>query len=157
MLKKIKSRADIVSRQNSLTFEFIQRRILLNKKKNLHQRTSVTAQTFVSLSYKQGKIIHIYHNQNLTSIGVSDLSIYLRQSLQQDFGNVPLQLLKYTCRGSIFKREISQHFQGAPLILETESGNLCHEKRNAIIKLILFACKYTWSKEVSILLYGLLY
>ena len=150
MLEKIKSRSDIVSRQNSLTFEFIQRRILLNKKKYLHQRTSVTAPTFVSQDYP-----HI--PQPKSYLGVSDLSSYLRQSLQQDFGNIPLQLLKYTCRGSIFKREISQHFQGAPLILETESGNLCHEKRNAIIKLILFACKCTWSKEVSILLYGLLY
>ena len=46
--------------------------------------------------------------------------------------------MKYTCLGSIFKREISQHYWGAPLILETESGNLCHGKRNTIRKLTSF-------------------
>ena len=67
MLKKIKSRADIGSWQNWPTLQFIQRRILQNKKKYLLWRTFVTAPTFVSLSYHEGEIIHIYHNQNLTS------------------------------------------------------------------------------------------
>ena len=62
LLKKVKSRADIVSQQIHLLLSSFKEGFCW-KRKNM----SIGGQYIVSLSYREGEIIHIYHNQSLTS------------------------------------------------------------------------------------------
>ena len=116
----------------------------------------------VSPSYQEGEIIHIYHNQNLTSAFPTCLVCFTSlYSKTLEISHCSYRsILAWKERFNLLKtRQKGSRIiiRGFPYFQKLKAEIFVTESVKLLGSSLHFACKRTWSKEVSILIYGLLY